>query len=231
MPPWSASTSTTATARTPSSARIPGRRAERSPSSRALRVVNRLAGGGATHRGFPAERTGTGYAPAGSMFTSPARRPVSWSVALLPPILGCPSLLIRRQFRGAPTSSAADTARRQPKYAARLALRRAVDGFGVDSQPEFFEHLGGVGAQPRGGTGDLRRRPAKSGRHTGKAHRTVGGIQRLEKPDGVQMGIVEQRARGLERAAGISSSRNSANHSSVVRSPVRSRWNSAIVVA
>jgi hypothetical protein len=29
------------------------------------------------------------------MFTSPARRPVSWSVALMPPILGCPSLLMQ----------------------------------------------------------------------------------------------------------------------------------------
>ena len=84
------------------------------------------------------------------------------------------------------------------------------------------------GARPRcrrpvrGRACDPARRPREPGRHTGHPHRSVRGVHRFEQPDGVEVRIDRTAHPGVfSGAAGISSSRNSASHSSVVRSCMR----------
>ncbi len=60
-------------------------------------------------------------------------------------------------------------------------------------QSEFFEHLRRVGAQLRGGAGDLARCSRKPRRYTREPNRAVWNVHRLEITDGVEVAIVERR--------------------------------------
>ncbi len=101
----------------------------------------------------------------------------------MPPILGCPSLLMQEASLGPGSAHQRQTRRgggRDMVPRANSALRRAASGglFGVGCQAEFFEHLRGVGTQLRGAPGDVA--PA------GVEHGTVGMLDQRERCHGFE---------------------------------------------